>query len=146
MGATRREFLQGTLGLAMVRKVDASTFWRGANLLGAGANRGADFGSSSFGMWSVDEYGLPVFHYTANQTTDPHAFTDVRPGVLGSTEHVHQVGNDRITALASNFGHVRVRQDEGCPKFLNDVDAETNQFGGGLGYLTDGEEMLSTYY
>ena len=47
---------------------------------------------------------------------------------------MHQVGNDRITALASNYGHIRVRQDEGCPKFLNDVDPETSQFGGGLGY------------
>jgi len=41
---------------------------------------------------------------------------------------------------------MRVRQDEGCPKFLNDIDAETSQFGGGLGYLTDGEEMMSTYF
>lgn len=146
MSATRREFLQGTFGLAVVRKLDASTFWRGGYAPEVGGNRGADFGSSSFGMWIEDDYGLPAFCYTANQTTDPHAVTDVRPGVLSATEHVHQVGNDRITALASNFGHVRVRQDEGCPKFLNDVDAETNQFGGGLGYLTDGEEMLSTYY
>jgi len=66
--------------------------------------------------------------------------------VVGKTEHIHQVGNDRITGIASNYGHVRVRQDEGCPKFLNDVDAETSQFGGGLGYLSDGVETLSTYY
>ena len=48
-----------------------------------------------------------------NQTTDPAAQTPVTPGILGRTEHIHQVGNDRITAIVSNFGHVRVRQDEG---------------------------------
>jgi hypothetical protein len=55
---------------------------------------------------------------------------------------VHQAGNDRITALASNYGHLRVRQDEECPKILNDVDPEASHFGGGLGYLTDGHEAL----
>ena len=89
---------------------------------------------------------MPIFRYTANQTTDLQAVTDVQPGILSSTEHIHQVGNDRITALASNYGTVRVRQDEGCPKILNDIDPETSQFGGGIGYLTDGHETLSTFY
>jgi hypothetical protein len=110
------------------------------------AKADAAYGSGSFGTWMEDEFGLPAFRYTANQTTDPHAETPVRPGILGPREHIHQVGNDRIIALASNYGHVRVRQDEGCPKILNDVDPERSQFGGGLGYLTDGKETLSTYY
>jgi hypothetical protein len=59
---------------------------------------------------------------------------------------VHQVGNDRIIAIVSNYGHVRVRQDEGAPKFLNDYVPEMNQFAGGFGYLTDGKETLSTLY
>ncbi len=107
---------------------------------------GKAFGSGHFGEWIEDEFGLPAFRYTCDQTTDPKAHSDVNPGLLGATEHVHQVGNDRITAIASNFGHLRVRQDEGTPKFLTDVDAETHQFGGGLGWLTDGHETLSTYY
>jgi len=114
--------------------------------LHANAETDAAYGSGNFGTWIEDEFGLPAFRYTANQTTDPHAVTDVRPGILGPREHIHQVGNDRIIALASNYGHVRVRQDEGCPKILNDVDPERSQFGGGLGYLTDGKETLSTYY
>lgn len=146
MGATRRAFLQGTLGLAMVRKMEGSTVWREGVASETDEDPSANFGSSNFGTWIEDEYGLTAFRYTANQTTDPNAVTDVRPGILAPTEHVHQVGNDRITALASNYGQVRVRQDEGCPKFLNDIDAETSQFGGGLGYLTDGEETLNTYF
>jgi hypothetical protein len=49
-------------------------------------------------------------------------------------------------AIASNYGHVRVRQDEGAPKFLNDFAPERGQFAGGFGYLTDGKSVLSTYY
>jgi hypothetical protein len=56
------------------------------------------------------------------------------------------VGNDRLIAIVSNYGHVRVRQDEGAPKFLNDYSPERAQYGGGIGYLTDGKEMLSTFY
>jgi len=141
MGATRREFLQGAVGLAMASRMDAASAWQAER-----DARSGDYGSGRFGVWIDDEFGLPAYRYTTNQTTDAHAVTDVLPGVLEKTEHIHQVGNDRIIGIASNYGHVRVRQDEGCPKFLNDVDAETSQFGGGLGYLSDGEETLSTYY
>jgi hypothetical protein len=105
------------------------------------------YGSGNFGAWFTDEWGLPAFRYTCDQTTDPQAHTSVTPnGVLGPTEHIHQVGNDRIIALASNNGSVRVRQDEGAPRFLNDYDPEAQQFAGGLGWLTDGTEILSTWY
>jgi len=92
------------------------------------------------------EFGLPAFHYTCDQTSDPKAVTQVNPGILGSTEHVHQVGNDRITAIASNYGQVRVRQDEGSPKFLNDYAPERGCYAGGFGYLTNGKATLSTHY
>ncbi len=144
MESTRREFLRGSLGLAVAGKIDRSDVW--PIELPAPPDVLAKYGSGNFGVWTEDEFGLPAFRYTANQTTDPRAVTDVRPGALSSTEHIHQVGNDRIIAIASNYGHIRVRQDEGSPKFLNDFDPEMSQFGGGLGYLTDGEELLSTYY
>ena len=110
---------------------------------GAGAKA---YGSGYFGNWIEDEFGLPAFHYTCDQINDPKAVTQVNPGHLSSTEHIHQVGNDRIVAIASNYGHVRVRQDEGAPKFLNDFAPERGQFAGGFGYLTDGKSVLSTYY
>jgi hypothetical protein len=140
MTTTRRKFLLGTLGVAAASRIDGLAFGSPAESIGAG------YGSGHFGRWIEDEYGLPAYLYTMDQTTDRRAVTLVQPGVLGGTEHVHQVGNDRIIALASNYGHVRVRQDEGSPKFLNDVDPEMGQYGGGLGYLTDGQETLSTYY
>jgi hypothetical protein len=143
MEATRRKFLLGTLGVALTSKLDAA--WLAPHATQAADARQAPYGSSNFGTWIEDEFGLPAFQYTCNQATEARAVTQLQPGILAPNEHIHQVGNDRITALASNFGHVRVRQDEGCPKFLNDVDAEMSQFGGGLGYLTDGHETLTTY-
>ena len=148
MEATRREFLLGTLGVAVTAKLEGSGIWPVHHATQAANSQivHAPYGSSNFGSWIDDEFGLPAFQYTCNQTTDTRAVTQLQPGILAPTEHIHQVGNDRITALASNFGHIRVRQDEGCPKFLNDVDPEMSQFGGGLGYLTDGHESLTTYY
>ena len=104
------------------------------------------YGSGSFGEWIEDEFGLPAFRYTCDQTRDPKAVTQVGPGFLSSTDHVHQVGNDRLIAIVSNYGHVQVRQDEGAPKFLNAYSPTRSQFGGGFGYLTDGTETLSTFY
>jgi hypothetical protein len=112
-----------------------------------GAAKPIPYGSGHFGIWFTDEWGLPAYHYTCDQTTDPAAKTEVTPNsVLGPTEHIHQVGNDRLIALASNNGSVRVRQDEGAPRFLNDFDPGNHQYAGGLGWLTDGSETLSTWY
>jgi hypothetical protein len=112
----------------------------------AAADQKKAYGSGYFGEWIEDEFGLPAFHYTCDQINDPKAKTEVNPGVLAATEHVHQVGNDRLVAIASNYGHVRVRQDEGAPKFLNDHAPERGIFAGGFGYLTDGNSTLSTVY
>ena len=146
MTANRRQFLWSTLGVALASRLQAPAFGQAAHAPQAGAAPDPAYGSGNFGKWIEDEFGLPAFHYTADQTTNPHAVTDVQDGILSPTEHIHQVGNDRITALASNYGHVRIRQDEGCPKIVNDVDPDSAQFGGGLGYLTDGHETLSTSF
>jgi len=148
MGSNRRQFMLSTLGLAVAAKLEAAT---GISLQptptgGAETASEAAYGSSHFGRWAEDEFGLPIFKYTCNQTTDPKAVSPLKPGILLPTEHIHQVGNDRITALASNYGHVRVRQDEGGSRILNDVEPDVSQFGGGVGYLTDGRETLSTWF
>jgi hypothetical protein len=104
------------------------------------------FGSGYFGEWIEDEYGLPAYHYTCDQISDPKAVTPMNETWRLKTDHIHQVGNDRLVAVASNYGHVQVRQDEGSPKFLNDYDPEHLQFAGGFGYLTDGTSVLSTFY
>jgi hypothetical protein len=144
MVVNRRQFLENTaLTAAAARFVPHAL----ANTsLPTTADSKKAYGSGYFGVWIEDELGLPAFHYTCDQINDNKAVTEVNAGVLTSTEHIHQVGNDRILAIASNYGHIRVRQDEGAPKFLNDYAPERGCFAGGFGYLTDGKSVLSTFY
>lgn len=108
---------------------------------------GEAYGSGHFGSWEKDLHGLPSYRYTCNQLTDPRATLPVDKEWVSPTNHIHQVGNDRLVAVASNYGHVQVRQDEGSPKFLNDYCPEQDCYGGGIGFLADGEDLvLSTYY
>lgn len=104
------------------------------------------YGSGHFGMWIEDEFGLPAFHYICDQIHDSKAVTPVDPEFRSPTDQTHQVGNDRLVAAVSNCGYVQVRQDEGSPKFLNDYCSEKGQYGGGIGFLTDGRISLSTFY
>ena len=75
------------------------------------------FGSGSFGEWIEDAFGLPAYRYTCDQRRDPKAITPVNLIWRSPTDHSHQVGNDRLVAVASNYGYVQVRQDEGSPKY-----------------------------
>ncbi len=117
-----------------------------SRVLGEENAGGKEYGSGYFGQWIEDEYGLPGFRYECDQVKDPKAVTQVGPGLLSARDHVHQVGNDRVIAVVSNYGYVSVRQDEGAPKFLNEHCPERGHYGGGIGWLSDGRETLSTYY
>jgi hypothetical protein len=104
------------------------------------------FGSGNFGEWFTDDFGLPAYLYTCDQRRDPRAFTPVSPEARSGSDHVHQVGNDRLVAIASNYGYIQVRQDEGGPKLLNDWDPPRGRYAGGFGYLAHGDGWLSTLY
>ncbi len=104
------------------------------------------YGSGYFGEWIEDEFGLPAYRYTCDQINDPKAISPVNEIWRIKTEHLHQVGNDRLVGVASNYGYIQIRQDEGAPKFLNDHAPEHDLYAGGFGYLTDGETILSTFY
>lgn len=104
------------------------------------------YGSGHFGRWERDPHGLPCYRYTCNQVTDPRAVQPVDKTWRSPTDHIHQVGNDRLVAVVSNYGHVQVRQDEGSPKFLNDYHPEKDCYGAGIGYLADEGLVLSTRY
>ncbi len=104
------------------------------------------YGSGHFGEWTTDRFGLPAYRYNCDQRTDNEAITPVHKEWRSPTDHTHQVGNDRLVAAASNYGYVQVRQDEGSPKFLNDYCPEQGLYGARVGFLTDGDALLSTYY
>ncbi len=104
------------------------------------------YGSGYFGEWITDQFGLPAYRYTCNQIADSKAVSPVHKEWRAPTDQTHQVGNDRLVAAVSNYGYVQVRQDEGSPKFLNDYCPEQGRYGAGIGFLTDGKTVLSTYY
>jgi hypothetical protein len=104
------------------------------------------FGSGYFGEWIEDEHGLPAYRYTCDQVHDPKAITPVNEVFRSKTDHSFLVGNDRLVGIASNYGYIQVRQDEGGPKYLNDYNPECQQYAGGFGYLSDGNHFLSTFF
>ncbi len=109
-----------------------------------GSVAGRPYGSGRFGQWIEDGFGLPAYRYRV----DPDA-ADLEAGTYCSRvrrpgDHVHQVGNDRLVAVVSTCGYVRVRQDEGGPKFLDDHDPETGRPAGGFGRLSGGPRVLAT--
>ncbi len=146
MPVDRRQFLANSAKAVAAAKILPEFLGFAQSNRVESSNAQKPYGSGYFGSWIEDEFGLPAFHYTCDQAHDPKAVTEVNPGILSPTEHIHQVGNDRIVAIASNYGHVRVRQDEGAPKFLNDYAPDRGAFAGGFGYLTDGKSALSTFY
>ena len=93
----------------------------------------SEFGNGYFGKWVVDENGLPAYNYTCNQLEDPKAITPMNNLWRDQRDHYFLVGNDRVTGVASNFGYIKLRQDEGAPKYLNYHIPELDQYGGGFG-------------
>jgi len=49
-------------------------------------------------LWRVneEESGLPAFQHTCDQINDKKPVTEVNPGMLTSTEHIHQGGNEKL--------------------------------------------------
>jgi hypothetical protein len=148
----RRKFLELTgLGLSSSLLTSKLSLEAGARILPAPTppsehEAASAYGSGHFGQWITDRFGLPAYNYTCNQITDPKAVLPVDKAWRSTTDHVHQVGNDRLVAVVSNYAYVQVRQDEGSPKFLNDFYPEQNRYGAGIGFLADGDLILSTYY
>lgn len=75
-------------------------------------------GSGVFGRWIVDEYGLPAYRYEIDQHADARARYP-NSEARDRRDHWHQIGNDRVTALASNDGDVQVYLWDRAGTFLN---------------------------
>ncbi len=102
-------------------------------------------GSGNFGKWIVDGYGLPAYEYTMDQQTDPRALFWNSENIP-RRDHWHQIGNNRILALARNDGIIQVfNQDRGY-KWLNWFSETSGDYSGGFGYIKDGNTVWSTAY
>ena len=106
------------------------------------------YGSGKYGRWIKDEYGMPAFKYESNQYNLEEKMPMVNSNALWSDyrNHISQIGNDRVVLLLSNFGYVRLRQDEGGAKLMNDWNPENHQYAGGFGYLKTDHDILTTFY
>ena len=152
-----RDFLSDSWPSARVIKSDDVGGW-------------SSFGSGSFGKWGGDEFGLP--RYTLAQPAPGKPLPKALDIAALNGGHLHQVGNDRMVAMAMTDGSVQMRQDEGgkaatmhpsmsnlasihvpesClrtgAKFLNSHSANLShgQHGGAVGYLSEaGSLLLST--
>ena len=111
----------------------------------------------AFGQWiDADSSGMPAFDYTLDQTSAAgaaiaRAYHDAerQSDWRNATDNLFELGNDRLVVVASTFGYVQVRQDESGPKFLQDVDPSSHQFGGGIVYVVDSatrELLASSWY
>lgn len=84
----------------------------------------SDEGSAAFGRWTLDQAGLPAYCYELDQYDDSRAAFPNSEGA-DRRDHWHQVGNDRITALASNDGTIQVYLCDRGGVLLNRDEART---------------------
>jgi hypothetical protein len=101
------------------------------------------YGSGSFGRWQVDAFGLPVYHYTADEQRDRFAR---QPELGGATRAQHQVGNDHIKGMAYNDGYTQFWSQDRLAQWANVYAPRSRHYAGGYGYLNVGGKAISTLY
>ncbi len=79
-------------------------------------------GSGAFGRWALDREGLPAYRYKMNQRRDVRAFYINSEG-RDRRDHWHQIGNHRVTGLASNDGVIQLYVADRGGIFLNHLEA-----------------------
>ena len=142
---SRRLVILATLGAALsaapatASAAGPAPLW--ADTTAADVN--STYGSGSFGQWGVDEWGLPVYHYTDDELTDPHA---AQAESSGSSAAQHQVGNDNIKGMAYNDGYTQLWSQQLLAQWANLYAPANAHYAGGYGYLSVGGKVGSTEY
>jgi hypothetical protein len=95
-----------------------------------------DVGSGIFGRWIIDRAGLPAYRYDFDQYRDNRARYPNSENI-DRRDHWHQLGNDRVTALASNDGTMQVYLCDRGGVFLNRFEARGLESERGSSGLTD---------
>jgi len=98
-------------------------------------------GNGYFGGWITDEFGLPAYNYKCNHLTDPIAKTKTSYGY--STDHFHQLGNDRIMGTAHNGGYVQFLDGTRGFKWITYQDSHHGKLGGGIGLYHFEKDKIS---
>jgi hypothetical protein len=109
----------------------------------------ADSNGGLFGRWITDAMGLPAYRYELDQYADERAQYPNSEN-RDRRDHWHQIGNFRVTALASNDGTVQVYKADRGGSYLNRFEADypdfTHKYAGGFGYIDDGDSVWATAF
>lgn len=154
----RRIFLKGTVAASAVAaavpadalsasKIDKrkSTETETAKGPKAGEVIGDPRDAGIFGRWIADEFGLPAYRYELDHVNDPRGTWDTQ--MTGkSNRHWHQLGNDRIAAIATNEGWIQLYSHEYGPRWINMYRPEQRSFAGGNSFVQAGDQTLSSVY
>ncbi len=110
---------------------------------GSAPSLASRYGSGSFGSWGVDDFGLPVYRYTADEQRDPNAR---QVELDGATRAQHQVGNDHIKGMAYNDGYTQFWSEDRLAEWANPYQPQSRHYAGGYGYLNVDGKTISTLY
>ncbi|MHA1230122.1 MAG: GH36-type glycosyl hydrolase domain-containing protein [Candidatus Helarchaeota archaeon] len=103
-----------------------------------------DSSSGYFGKWIIDEYGLPAYEYTCIHHSDPIAKT--RTSGKKSTDHFHQLGNDRLTLTAHNSGVVQIFSGDRGFEWVSYVNTKRNCLGGAIAFIKEGNKIWTDIF
>jgi len=103
------------------------------------------YGSGNFGMWVVDEHGLPAYEYTLNHEEDARALW-WNTAKKDNRSHSHQIGNFRFSAIADNNGFIQIFIQENGFKWLNFYNEKENNYSGNFAIIDDGKSIWATAY
>src|SRR4029079_2525257 len=98
-----------------------------------------------FGEWTIDDGGLPAYAYHLDENADPRA-SFFNTEKLDRRDHWFSFGNQRVTALATNDGPIELTMQDRGIQYLDKIDHEHGNHGGGFSFIDDGDATWSTAY
>ena len=102
-------------------------------------------GSGIFGRWSPTTRALPAYEYELDENADPRA-SFFNTEKLDRRDHWFSFGNQRVTALATNDGPIELTMQDRGITYLDKIDHDHGNHGGGFSYIDDGDATWSTAY
>ncbi|MCP4762391.1 MAG: hypothetical protein GY870_11470 [archaeon] len=103
-------------------------------------------GNGIFGKWISDEFGLPAYNYTLNQTLEDPGIAYLEKKKQHRRRNWHLIGNDNTIALAVNNNSIQVFAGERGAKYLNEFNPSSKGYTGGFGFIKDGNSKWSMFY
>ncbi|HEY2368890.1 MAG TPA: hypothetical protein VGH87_20985, partial [Polyangiaceae bacterium] len=95
--------------------------------------------------WTIDDGALPAYDYRLDENADPRA-SFFNTEKLDRRDHWFSFGNQRVTALATNDGPIEITMQDRGITYLDKIDPDHGNYGGGFSTIDDGDATWSTAY